>query len=464
MVALALVAAAGWLVLGGPAPQGLFASPPAEAAAAAAVPGPAPAFYTYQAPGGQGTAGQKVVALTFDDGPGPFTPQVLSVLQRYHVPATFFEIGDEVIRYPQYTQMLAAAGYPVEDHTWSHPDLTTIPVAGFVQQIDQTQNVIRSLTGRAPSCVRPPYDAFNSTVLGQIAARGLTTMSYSVDPKDYTLPGTAAIVQNVVGATFPGAVVGMHDGGGNRAQTVAALPQIITELEAKGYGFVSICGPSAARATRVHSAVYPFAGAAAPGAPVIANQPLVAAAATPSGQGYWLAASDGGVFSFGDAAFHGSVGGTRLNQPIVGMAATPSGQGYWLVAADGGIFSFGDAAFHGSMGAVPLNGPVVGLAPTHTGNGYWLVAADGGIFNFGDAAFHGSMGAVPLNQPVVGLGADAMTGGYWLVAADGGVFNFDAPFYGSRAGQNPADQFVAIAVTGGGAGYLLAGQRPAPGP
>jgi peptidoglycan/xylan/chitin deacetylase (PgdA/CDA1 family) len=501
LVALGLALATGWLLSGAPSPVNL----PGPATAGAGTTAPAPAFYTYQAPGGQSTAGQKVIALTFDDGPGPYTPQVLSVLQRYHIPATFFEIGDEVAAYPQYTQMVAAAGYPVEDHTWSHPDLTTIPVSGFVQQVDQTQQEIRSLTGRTPTCVRPPYDAWNATVLGQIASRGLTTMSYSIDPKDWTLPGTAAIVQSVVGAAFPGAVVDMHDAGGNRSQTVAALPQIITELEARGYSFVSICGASSVRSGPVQSAVYPFAAAPSPGSPVTSNQPLVGAAATPSGQGYWLAAADGGIFSFGDAAFHGSMGGIPLNQPIVGMAATPSGNGYWLVAADGGIFSFGDAAFHGSMGGTPLNQPIVAMAATPSGNGYWLVAADGGIFSFGDAAFHGSMGATPLNQPVVGMagtpsgngywlvaadggifnfgdaayegsmggtplaqpvvgmGADPMTGGYWLVAADGGVFNFDAPFYGSRSGQNAADQFLAMVVTGGGAGYLLAGEQPVPG-
>ncbi len=111
---------------------------------------PQPAFYTYQAPGGSGSAGKKVVALTFDDGPGPSTPQILAVLERYHVPATFFEIGEEITEYPQYTEMLAAAGYPVENHTWTHPDLTTIATSDYVDQIDQTQNEIRELTGREP--------------------------------------------------------------------------------------------------------------------------------------------------------------------------------------------------------------------------------------------------------------------------------------------------------------------------
>ena len=120
-------------------------------------------------------------------------------------------------------------------------------------------------------------------------------------------------------------------------------------------------------------------------------------------QGYWLVASDGGIFSFGDASFYGSTGGLRLDKPIISMAGTPSGHGYWLVASDGGIFTFGDASFFGSTGGHPLDQPVVGMASSTSGNGYWLVAADGGIFAFGDAAFLGSMGGTILDKPVVGM-------------------------------------------------------------
>ena len=87
------------------------------------------------------------------------------------------------------------------------------------------------------------------------------------------------------------------------------------------------------------------------------------------------------------------------------MAATPSGNGYWLVASDGGIFSYGDAPFEGSAGATPLNKPIVGMAPTASGKGYWLVASDGGIFSYGDADFSGSAGGLHLNQPIVGIAA-----------------------------------------------------------
>ena len=163
-------------------------------------------------------------------------------------------------------------------------------------------------------------------------------------------------------------------------------------------------------------------------------------AATPSGQGYWLVASDGGVFSYGDAHFWGSAGSLRLNQPVVGMAATPSGQGYWLVAADGGVFSYGDARFWGSTGSIRLNQPVVGMAAAPSGQGYWLVAADGGVFDYGAAPFWGSTGSIRLNEPVDGMAAAPAAAGYWLVAADGGRLHlWQRPLRGvGHRGHQPA--------------------------
>ncbi|MGH9178329.1 MAG: SBBP repeat-containing protein [Acidimicrobiales bacterium] len=183
---------------------------------------------------------------------------------------------------------------------------------------------------------------------------------------------------------------------------------------------------------------------------------LYTPAAAPGGPGYWLVASDGGIFAFGDAQFYGSTGALRLNQPMVGMAATPGGTGYHLVAADGGIFAFGDAQFYGSTGAIRLNRPVVGMARTPSGRGYWLVASDGGIFAFGDAPFYGSTGNLRLNQPVVGMAATPSGKGYWMVAADGGIFAFgDAQFYGSTGALRLNQPVVGMAATITGKGYRL---------
>jgi hypothetical protein len=115
--------------------------------------------------------------------------------------------------------------------------------------------------------------------------------------------------------------------------------------------------------------------------------------------GYWLVASDGGIFSFG-APFSGSTGSIRLNQPIVGMAIDPSTSGYWLVASDGGIFSFGPP-FFGSTGSIHLNQPIVGMAIDPSAGGYWMVARDGGVFAFGNAQYEGSLPG--LNIPTTGV-------------------------------------------------------------
>ena len=187
-------------------------------------------------------------------------------------------------------------------------------------------------------------------------------------------------------------------------------------------------------------------------------RPVVGMAPTPDKGGYWLVASDGGIFGYGDAQFYGSMGGRPLNAPIVGMAATPDGGGYWEVASDGGIFSFGDAQFYGSTGGKPLNKPIVGMATTRDGLGYWLVASDGGIFSYGDAGFHGSMGGKALDWPVVGMAPTADGIGYWLVAGDGGIFNFgDAGFFGSPGGTRLNAPVVGMAATPGGGGYWITG-------
>ncbi|HEX7166632.1 MAG TPA: DUF4394 domain-containing protein [Acidimicrobiales bacterium] len=193
------------------------------------------------------------------------------------------------------------------------------------------------------------------------------------------------------------------------------------------------------------------------------NKPIVGMAPTPTGDGYWLVASDGGIFNFGDADFFGSTGSMPLNKPIVGMASSPTGQGYYLVASDGGIFTFGDATFYGSAGGGPLNQPIVGMTTVPGGEGYYLVAADGGIFTYGpDAAFYGSTGNKRLNKPIVGMAAFPDGGGYWFVATDGGIFTFGANptdgttrFFGSQ-GSTPLNKpIVGMTPTVSGRGYWL---------
>lgn len=188
------------------------------------------------------------------------------------------------------------------------------------------------------------------------------------------------------------------------------------------------------------------------------NAPVVGIAATPDGRGYWMVASDGGIFAFGDAGFSGSMGGRPLGAPIVGIAADPAGGGYWEVAADGGIFAFGAAGFYGSMGGHAINSPVVGMAAAPDGAGYLLVGSDGGIFNFGSAQFLGSEGGQSLPAAIVGIAASANGNGYWEAARNGQVYTFGVPNLGSATSVPGSPPAVAIAADGSDGYWLLEGE------
>ena len=192
------------------------------------------------------------------------------------------------------------------------------------------------------------------------------------------------------------------------------------------------------------------------GAPL--NRPIVDMVPSRDRHGYWMVASDGGIFSYGDTRFFGSTGALTLNKPIVGLSPTNNQSGYWMVASDGGIFSYGNANFYGSTGALTLNKPIVAMSATPDDKGYWLVASDGGVFAFGDAAFYGSTGDLRLDQPIVAMDPTPDGRGYWLVASDGGVFAFgDAAFYGSTAGR-PGDPVERLITTPTGLGYWIVQQ------
>jgi hypothetical protein len=176
-------------------------------------------------------------------------------------------------------------------------------------------------------------------------------------------------------------------------------------------------------------------------------------AATASGRGYWLVASDGGVFSFGDARYFGSTGAMRLARPIVGMAATASGRGYWLVASDGGVFSFGDARYFGSTGAMRLARPIVGMAAPATRRGYWLVASDGGVFSFGGASFRGSVvgrdGSATVSLTAEGAGYDEVLadGSVWAFRPGAGPARRQLPVSASELAAARAGRAVSVAVS-----------------
>jgi peptidoglycan/xylan/chitin deacetylase (PgdA/CDA1 family) len=190
-----------------------------------------------------GAGTEREIALTFDDGPWYQTPEFVSLLERYNVPATFFEIGRQIAEYGQsgkLEQRMLADGDMIGNHTWSHPDVAAAGVFADTQ-MRQTAAAIRTATdGFTPCLFRAPYGAFSPALLTDARSLGYTTIQWTIDPRDWALPGVSEIESNVIGNARPGAIVELHDGGGNRSQTLAALPDIITTLQARGYRFVTV--------------------------------------------------------------------------------------------------------------------------------------------------------------------------------------------------------------------------------
>jgi peptidoglycan-N-acetylglucosamine deacetylase len=187
-----------------------------------------------------GSPRKREIALTFDDGPGPYTPRVMSVLDRFHVKATFFEIGRNVKEYPKFTAELARAGMVIGDHTEEHPPMATLGPAEQAAQLDEAAEVIQAAGAPRPLLFRPPYGSFDATTLRLLRERDMVMVLWAVDTSDYALPGVKQIIYTALSGAQPGAVILFHDGGGDRSQTVAALPRIIERLRQRGYRLVTI--------------------------------------------------------------------------------------------------------------------------------------------------------------------------------------------------------------------------------
>ena len=182
-----------------------------------------------------------VVYLTFDDGPSAYTPAVLDALRAYGAKATFFVLGSQMAANPGMAQRVSSEGHDIENHSWSHPALTGLSDAAITGQLSATSDIIRQVTGQNPRCLRPPYGATDGRVDAVAASNGLASIRWTVDPSDYQQPGSGAIAARVLGAVHDGAVILLHDGGGNRSQTAAALYTILPELQARGYRFEPLC-------------------------------------------------------------------------------------------------------------------------------------------------------------------------------------------------------------------------------
>ena len=189
------------------------------------------------------TGGERDVYLTYDDGPHPtYTPALLDLLAAHDAQATFFVLGSEVERYPGIAARIAREGHAIGNHTWSHPQLTTVSGEALRRQVLDTQSVIQRAAGVAPTCLRPPYGDRDATVNARVAELGLRMSLWDVDPHDWRRPGTDAIVDHVLSRVRPGAVILLHDGRRDRGQTVAATKRLLTSLTDQGYQLRALPG------------------------------------------------------------------------------------------------------------------------------------------------------------------------------------------------------------------------------
>ena len=183
----------------------------------------------------QAKPGQKLAALTFDDGPGQFTQAVLDALAAEHVPATFFVLGGSASANRGMLKKIKAAGHEVENHTWSHPILTQLSPEAIRSEISRTNAVIGG-----SRFLRPPYGTYDAIVAAEARAQGARIVLWTVDTLDWKHPDVDSIMSYVKAQTKPGAIILMHDGGLNRSQTVAAIPVIVDWLFANGYSLTTV--------------------------------------------------------------------------------------------------------------------------------------------------------------------------------------------------------------------------------
>jgi cellulose synthase/poly-beta-1,6-N-acetylglucosamine synthase-like glycosyltransferase/peptidoglycan/xylan/chitin deacetylase (PgdA/CDA1 family) len=192
----------------------------------------------------------RTIALTFDDGPDPtWTPQVLAALRRHGAHATFFALGSQVARHPGLTRRLVAEGHEIGAHSFTHPQLADLPGWRRDLEYSQTQMAIAYATGRSTSLLRPPYSSFADALddrgwstVREAGDQGYLTVLNDTDSRDWARPGVDAIVRNATPKGDAGAIVLLHDAGGDRAQTVAALDRLIPAMRDRGYRFTTVSG------------------------------------------------------------------------------------------------------------------------------------------------------------------------------------------------------------------------------
>lgn len=187
----------------------------------------------------QPSGGKRVVYLTFDDGPSPYTPQILKILRQHGAHATFFMVGYAAASQKARARAVIESGNAIGNHTYGHPALNRLSNAGITSQLGRAQKVFPDGAG---GCFRPPYGATNNRVRRTASAAGYKQYMWTVDPRDWARPGSNAIFNRVVSHVRPGSIILLHDGGGGREGTVAAVRRLVPWLKKKGYMMVTLPG------------------------------------------------------------------------------------------------------------------------------------------------------------------------------------------------------------------------------
>jgi peptidoglycan/xylan/chitin deacetylase (PgdA/CDA1 family) len=200
------------------------------------------------------------IALTFDDGPGPYTPQVLAVLERQHVPATFFEVGISEQYFHASTTAIVNHGYVIGDHTMDHAPMSKLSPATQQSQLLQQTAAIGQYGAPFPRLFRPPYGLWDNATLKLLKRYRMLMVLWTVDTEDYTLPGVKAIIDRALQGARPGAIILLHDAGGERSETVAALPSIIRGLRRRHYKLVTVPRLLLDNPAPAHQNIYSMAG------------------------------------------------------------------------------------------------------------------------------------------------------------------------------------------------------------
>jgi peptidoglycan/xylan/chitin deacetylase (PgdA/CDA1 family) len=400
-------------------PGGGVAAPPQVSSSQVSAGCPAaPYGPRYYAPGRA-----KTVALTFDDGPGASTAEILAVLRTQGVTATFFNAGQNAAARPQLVRDEARNGYLAGNHTWSHPDLTTLTAAAQAAQLDEATAEQKAQIGAPPCAFRPPGGNYNRATLSLAQQRRMKVWLWSADTEDWKANGSASSywVHRIIrlaeseGGTQQHPVVLMHNQPAGNPATVAALPPIIGFFRSRGYTFVNLLGDT--------------------------------------GLGYLILTANGGVHSFG-TGWHGSdLGPGGAKGAAVAMAADPATGGYWILRSAGGVDGFSAPWLGSARGRLPAGAAATAMAGSR--GGYLLLASDGGVYAFGTPRHGSDAGRLKAGVTAVGLAADPATGGYWILRSDGGVDGFGAPWHGSLRGKLPAGTTVTAIASSPASGYLV---------